>query len=255
MTSSVNAHTQTHTPSSNIPKNEALKVLFQPRTLGGLGLLGTHTVAGVKYEHTTLPRRGKDAWLAKLPKVKNTPISMDIDLACVLFDHTKTPIDALWYGKLRTADDTIRHAGDSLVGWEQFEESLINQEEIRLRTAALDARIHHIVFVISSHHNQPLNKANKGVATLADNETSIAHSFELSILPKNCQALIAWHLQKINRAAQFSSSGAPAEFDSNDEWLLHAPLSPITAKSSKDKHIDALTHAASEYIQAFGVRF
>ncbi|UNU73586.1 TerD family protein [Moraxella nasovis] len=213
--------------TQSLVTNTTLISHFEPRTLTQLQLFGAYLVAGVKYEHTELPKRGKDAWLAKLPKVDNSPIAMDIDIVCILYNHTRKPLDIIWYGKLRNNSETVRHGGDALIGSKSFEETLINQEEIRVRALDLDDNIHHAAFVITSYHNQPLRFAKKGIATLTDNENNIAHSFHLDAIEGDCQSFLAWHIQR-----------------TDNDWLVHAPM-----KNLSTKDIDSLGDAVSTLLE------
>ncbi len=200
-----------------------LQTQFNAQTLTELMLVGTSLLATVRYHETSLPKRGMDALLGKLPLIGSAPIAMDLDLSCLLFDKQFGLVDMVWYGKLRTDDEAIRHGGDALSGAKSFEDSLINQEEIRIRPDEIDERIAHMVFVLTSHHNQPIRLAKKGVASLMDNEQNIAHSVLLDTLPKSCQAVLTWHLAK---------DGA--------DWRIDAPLLPLTINRQSDKQPQAL---------------
>ncbi|WP_294033506.1 TerD family protein [uncultured Moraxella sp.] len=196
-----------------------------------LGLLGNSLVACVSYHETKLARRGLDALLAKLPIMPKGSIALDIDLSCLMYDHQHQLVDCVWYGQLRNTNESIRHGGDALNGAINFEESLINQEEIRLRPDEIDASVSHLVFVMTSYHHQPLRLAQKAVASFMDNEQNIAHQFKLDTLPKDCTALITWHLHR-----------------SGDDWLIQSPLMPITPARQSEQHINTLDTAIKEYL-------
>lgn len=204
-------------------QTEPLQTQFNPQTLTELMLVGTSLLAAVRYHDTPLPKRGFDALLGKLPLVGNAPISIDLDLSCLLFDQQYELLDLVWYGKLRTDNEAIRHSGDALSGAKSFEDSLINQEEIRIRPDELDCHIAHMVFVLTSHHNQPIRLAKKGMAILMDNEQNIAHSIKLDTLPRKCQAVLMWHLSK-----------------DGDDWRIDAPALPLSISRQSDKEPQAL---------------
>lgn len=193
------------------------------KTLNALGLMGTSLLACVRYHKTELPKRGLAALLSRLPKMSRKPVAMDLDLACLIYDHSHQLIDHVWYGKLRNSNESIRHAGDALTGARDFEESLINQEEIRIRPDELPDDISRLVFVLTSYHDQPIRLAQKGIATLMDNEGNIAHSFDTTTAERTTQAILLWQLDK-----------------NGTDFVLSCPLKSLPAQSIQDKSIEAL---------------
>lgn len=221
---------------TNPNQHTDLQAFFEPSSLTSLGLIGSSICACLRYHDTALPKRGAAAWLGKLPILKSLPafdkkpVPMDVDLACLAFDASFGVLEKIWYGNLRSGDEVIRHDGDALVGARNFEENLINQEEIRVRIDALNPQIHQLVFVLSSHHDQPLHLAKKGAVFLMDNEQHIAHSVDLATL-NGVQSLILWTLTR-----------------TGNDWQLSAPMHTLPA-TRHDKHIDNIALAVQDYLR------
>lgn len=219
--------TQTQADTKIIQKQQALQTYFKAQTLTELGLDGVSLSVCLHYQDTRLPKQGLAAILGKLPlpMTNSRPVAMDIDLGCVLFDQSYQPLDLIWYARLRNDNESIRHSGDALIGSRNFEESLIHQEQIRLRPDEIEKQVYHIAFVVSSYRNQDLNLANKGSLQFLDNENHSAHSLELASLPKNCQTLLAWVLSRYDQ-----------------DWQLQAPMLPLNTTRQSHKRLDLLAN-------------
>ena len=218
--------------------NVPLKKKLPPKTFSELGIIGVNLFVSIAYSDTQFEKTGIQALLGKLPVLKNlTPFkspmcSMDIDLSCVALDRQGKALDVIWYGNLRNDTQSIRHSGDGLCGASNFEESLTCQEEIAIRLTQLDDDIHHLVFFVSSYHNNALAFAQKGLVKMADNEGNIAHKFYLDSLDKTTSAIIAWHIQR-----------------QGDDFVLAMPLKKIMLNSaSNDTLVSDLTRLASQYL-------
>ncbi|MFA9485409.1 MULTISPECIES: TerD family protein [unclassified Moraxella] len=190
--------------------DKPLKTFFEPKTLRELDSTGHILIPSIRYEETKIPKQGLKKYLAYLPAISKQPISMDIDMGCVLLNQAGEVVDCVHYGQIRTEDASVRHGGDALVGAIEFEDKFINQEQISIYLDKLADDIHHIAIVISSYHKHSLHLSNKGVAELRDNDDILLHEIELPSLDKDTQAIIAWHLKK-----------------DNDDWVVHSPLTPI----------------------------
>lgn len=204
---------------------------FTPKTLNELGLIGSSLNISLSYQETIIAKSGMQKLLSKLPLMDKSPTtSMDLDLSCLLFDINHQFMEAIWYGRLRNDNQSIRHSGDALLGAKNFEQSLISQEEIRLRPDEFDPATHHLIFVLSSHHRQSVHLANKGVVQLSDNENNIADSVALSDLPES-QAFILWHLHKHEQ-----------------DWQVIAPMQPMTTDFVRADGIEQLAWNIKQYL-------
>lgn len=178
-----------------------LKAFFEPKTLTELGALGHTLTLSVDYEVTDFDKVGLPALARKLPVIKSlTPfksdkMTMDIDLSCVVLNSSHQVIEKVWYGNVRGLDDAIRHVG-GLCGARSFEESLGSQESISVRLDKLPADVQCLMFVISSYHKYPLNKAKKGKTTLADNDGTVIYEFDLDTIEAGEYGVMAWVVER-----------------------------------------------------------
>lgn len=178
-----------------------LKAFFEPKTLTELGALGHTLMLNVDYESTDFDKAGLSAFARKLPVIKSlTPfqsdkLTMDIDLSCVILDKSHQVIEKVWYGNVRGLDDGIRHVG-GLCGATNFEESLGSQESISIRLDKLPNEVERLIFVISSYHKYPLNKAKKGKTTLLDNDGTIIYDFDLDTIEAGEYGVVAWVVER-----------------------------------------------------------
>ena len=209
-----------------------LKEYFDPINLGETQLGNTLTV-GVNYHFTSLEKQGLAALAAKLPMISDAPVAMDVDLSCFVLDKKMSAIDVIWYGNLRNANESIRHQGDALIGAKSFEDSLIPQEQILIKLDKLPERAHHLVFVLTSYHNQPLAKADKGVIYFGDKEFPKLHSISFEQIEPDCQSLIVWQLSR-----------------THNDWQLTAPMIDLKLTKLSGKSLKKLTETVISQTKA-----
>lgn len=101
---------------SQSPIDKPLRAFFEPKTLSELGLSGQIITPAVRYEATDIAKEGIQAILSRLPKMNKKPMPMDIDMACVLLDQSGSELERVYYGNIRTDDNSVRHGGDALTG-------------------------------------------------------------------------------------------------------------------------------------------
>lgn len=197
--------------------NPPLKVFFEPRTLTQLGVLSSGLAVSIEYQHTEFHKVGWRALMRKLPIFKSmTPfkppmLDMDIDLSCVMLDKSQHVVDKVWYGNLRSSNESVRHGGDALTGAKTLEDRLANQEVISIRLADLPKEVHSLLFIISSYYKHPLSRAKKGITKVADAENQLIHTIAFDTLaPDECGVLV-WRLERCG-----------------EDFLLSAPQKGLT---------------------------
>ena len=159
----------------------------------------------LNYEFTKIKPKGM---LKRFNKNKGT---IDIDLACVLYDDNCTIIDMIWFKQLRDKAESVKHQGDSLNGKDRGSQAMYNapfdQEQIRLYLDQIPAHITHIAMIASSYYEQPFVQVDRGEIHLSDDEGNHAFGLNLKQLPKECNALWVaslrrevedWHLTQHN---------------------------------------------------------
>ncbi|WP_204264926.1 hypothetical protein, partial [Haemophilus influenzae] len=83
------------------------------------------------------------------------------------------------------------------------------------------------------YHNQPLQKAKKGMLYFGDKETPKAFSISFDQIEPDCQSLAAWQLSCYR-----------------EDWELSAPMVDIKLTKLSDKSLDTLTNAVTTHIQS-----
>lgn len=215
-----------------VTTTHVLKEYFDPVNLSETQL-GSSLTVGVSYHFTSLEKQGLAALAAKLPLISDAPVAMDVDLSCFVLDKKLSALDVVWYGNLRNSNESIRHQGDALIGAKSFEDSLIQQEQILVKLDNLPERAHHLVFVLTSYHDQPLANADKGMIYFGDKEYPKMHSISFEQIEPDCQSLIVWQLSR-----------------THNDWQLTAPMTDLNLKKISGKSLDKLTESVITQTQA-----
>jgi tellurium resistance protein TerZ len=75
--------------------------------------------------------------------------AVDLDASCALFDDTKKLLDVVYFGNLKSKDNSIKHSGDDLTGDMGGDDGLDN-EVITLDFSKLNPVVTHVAFVLNS---------------------------------------------------------------------------------------------------------
>ncbi len=167
-------------------------------SLKGLGLDAGTLFFALNYEFTKIEQKGFFKRLMK--RLKKNESSMDLDLACVLYDNNCTITDMVWFKQLRDQAESIRHQGDSLNGKDRGDQAMylapLDQEQIRLYLEQIPAHITHIALIANSYHGQPFTRVKKGEIHLSDDEGNRSFEVDLKQLPRVCVSLWVAHLRR-----------------------------------------------------------
>ena len=167
-------------------------------SLKGLGLDAGTLFFGLNYEFTKIEQKGLFKKLKK--RFNKNASSMDLDLACVLYDDNCTISDMVWFKQLRDKAESICHQGDSLNGKDRGDQAMylapLDQEQIRLYLDEIPAHITHIALIANSYHGQPFTRVKKGEIHLSDDEGNRSFEVNLKQLPRDCVTLWVAHLRR-----------------------------------------------------------
>ena len=148
----------------------------------------------LNYEFTKTKPKGM---LKRFNKNKGT---IDIDLACVLYDDNCTIIDMIWFKQLRDKVESVKHQGDSLNGKDRGEQAMylapLDQEQIRLSLEKVPLNITHIALIANSYHGHPFSRVKKGEIHLSDDEGNRCFEVNLKQIPRDCTTLWVAHLRR-----------------------------------------------------------
>jgi tellurium resistance protein TerZ len=86
----------------------------------------------------------KKGWLGGRSKE-----AVDLDASCALYDDNKKLLDVVYFGSLKSKDNSITHSGDDLTGDMDGDDGLDN-EIITVNFSKLNPSVSHIAFVLNS---------------------------------------------------------------------------------------------------------
>lgn len=194
-----------------------LAIHFESKTLRQLGVSDAKILITSSHQPTFLPKTGLAKMWAKTPWGVDTPVAMDVDLSCGLYDAQGAFIEAVWYGNLRNQNQSVRHHGDTFIGMNKaYRPSLVDENlSARLVDAPKDA--HFLAFFAHSANRQPLAKAVDGMLYLKDGEGKTLHERAFANFEGGVTGFCAW---------QFARE--------DDDWRAFAVMRPVSGKDSGD---------------------
>jgi tellurium resistance protein TerZ len=92
---------------------------------------------------------------------------IDLDASCILFDQDKNPVDIVYYGQLRSKDNSIQHTGDNLTG-----EGDGDDESIKVALNRIPPKIKYLAFTINSFQGQTFDKIDNAFCRLIDTQSN-----------------------------------------------------------------------------------
>ena len=88
---------------------------------------------------------------------------IDLDASCLAYDANKNLVEAIYFGKLTSADGSIMHSGDNLTGEGDGDDEVINVDLSRV-----PLKIDVLVFTINSYSGETFNDVVNCFARLVD---------------------------------------------------------------------------------------
>ncbi len=202
--------------ASSAPVHRQLISHFDPKTLTELNIQGSQLIVKAYHEPTTLPKTGLAYWLGRLP-LNSSTCAMDIDIGCGLYDDHGTLLEMVWYARMRSKDELVRHGGDSFREMSKYYRPDSIKERLSVRFGELDKRVHKLAFFVHSFYHQPLALAKSGKIGLYDNEGVLIHHIPLTALAADCTALCAWQMRRLD-----------------SDWQIAAPMLAMTGNTIEE---------------------
>ncbi|HEU0133294.1 MAG TPA: TerD family protein, partial [Allosphingosinicella sp.] len=92
---------------------------------------------------------------------------IDLDASCLLFDHSGTLADSVWFRQLRSTDGSIVHTGDNRTGAGDGDD-----EQIIVDLQALPASIKTLIFTVNSFTGDTFDRIANAYCRLVDAATN-----------------------------------------------------------------------------------
>ncbi len=166
----------------------------------------TRVIMGVGWDPAQSEKKGF------LSKLLSTPPSIDLDASCIVFDENKNILDAVYFGQLKSQDNSIIHTGDNLTG-----DGDGDDEQINVDLSKLSSNVKSIIFTVNSFRGQTFNEVANAYCRLLDGQSG-------------------------NEVARITLSGGGNHtamimakvYLHNGEWKMHAIGEPTSGKTIQD---------------------
>lgn len=136
--------------------------------------------------------------------------AVDLDASCILYNANKEPIDIVYFGKLLSNDNAIKHSGDDLTGDVGGDDGLDN-EVITLDFPRLNKEVEYIAFVLNSFRGH-----NFGIIPFAS-----IRIYEGTPTRVN-DVLAVYNIAKEAGFERYTSMVMGVFYKKNDEWKFNA---------------------------------
>ncbi|MBF0614682.1 MAG: TerD family protein [Magnetococcales bacterium] len=88
---------------------------------------------------------------------------IDLDASVGLFDAQGMLMDQVWFRQLRSLDGAVEHTGDNLTGKGEGDD-----EQIIVALSRIPAKVHAMVFIVSSYSNDTFDTINNAFCRMVD---------------------------------------------------------------------------------------
>lgn len=151
----------------------------------------------------------------------NNDDSIDLDASCIMFNDAKQPVDAIFFGKLKSDDGSIVHTGDNTTGEGDGDDEVINVDLSRV-----PAHVKSLVFTVNSFTGQTFETVSNAFCRIvnANNNSEVAR-YNLSSQGSHTAMVMA----KVYRH--------------NGEWKMHAIGEIAAGKTFQDLMPAIVPHA------------
>ena len=148
-------------------------------------------------------------------------VSVDLDASAILFAPDKRVLDVVYYGNLRSADDSLIHTGDNLTGAGEGDD-----ESIMVDLPRVSPQVAHIVFVVSSYSGQNFSQIENAFARIVDSADRDKELVKYQLTGSgNHTAVIMARVSRQGNGWTFTAIGTPGNARTADQ------LVPLAAQS------------------------
>ncbi len=152
---------------------------------------------------------------------KEKEVSVDLDASAILLSAQGQVLEIVYYGNLRSADNSLIHTGDNLTGAGDGDD-----ESIMVDLPRVSPQVAHIVFVVSSYSGQnfaQIENAFARVVDSADRDTELVR-YQLTGSGTHTAVIMA-RVSRQGNGWTFTAIGSPGNARTADQ------LVPLAAQS------------------------
>lgn len=146
---------------------------------------------------------------------------IDLDASVITYDATGHPLELVFFGHQK-AYGAIFHSGDNLTGAGEGDD-----EQIRVRLAAVPTKVHTLVFTITSYNGQQFTQVDRAFCRLLDDNGTELVRYDLSDSEPRTGVVMA-SLQRSGKAWEMKAIGKYA--DGKTARKLLEAARPVAAK-------------------------
>ena len=128
--------------------------------------------------------------------------SIDLDASVIIFDENNQPLDAVWFGQLKSKDGSIWHSGDNRTGAGDGDDEVIHVDLTKI-----PPQVKALVFTISSFRGQTFEKVENAFCRVVDATTNVEIAKYNLSAKGNYTALIIAKVYRHNGAWKMSALG------------------------------------------------
>jgi tellurium resistance protein TerZ len=93
-------------------------------------------------------------------------LEVDLDASCLMFDESKTLLDTVYFGQLKSKDGSIIHTGDNRTGAGEGDD-----EQIKVDLSRVPQTVKTLVFVVNSFSGQNFSQIENATCRIVDEGT------------------------------------------------------------------------------------
>ena len=128
--------------------------------------------------------------------------SIDLDASLILFNENNQPLDAVWFGQLKSKDGSIWHSGDNRTGAGDGDDEVIHVDLTKV-----PPQVKSIVFTISSFRGQTFESVENAFCRVVDESRNSELAKNNLSAKGNYTALIVAKVYRHNGAWKMSALG------------------------------------------------
>lgn len=142
-------------------------------------------------------------------------VAVDLDASALLMDAQGQVLDVIYYGNLRSRDNSIIHTGDNLTGAGDGDD-----ESILVDLPRVPPAVAHIVFTVNSYSGQNFGQIENATARIVDSADRDAELVRYTLTGSGSHtAVVMARLSRSGTGWTFTAIGAPGNARTADQLV------------------------------------